>query len=107
MAKNMNFLKNILDTKNQLTFLKMYIKLLTQTKKMNQELADIINNASIDLKNDIKEMCENEIETENPNETVDLVKKILDFNKQNHAGQGLKILNRIKFLVDCPLLLRN
>ena len=52
-------------------------------------------------------MCENEIETENPNETVDVVKKILDFNKQNHVGQGLKILNRIKFLVDCPLLLRN
>ena len=57
MAKNKNFLKNILDTKNQLICLKMYIKLLTQTKKMNYELVDIINNASIDLKNDINTLA--------------------------------------------------
>ena len=36
-------------------------------------------------------MSEQEKETENPNETVDTVESILDFNRQEQ-GQGLKIL---------------
>ena len=70
MAKNKNFLKNILDTKNQLRCLKMYIKLLTQTKKVNYELVDIINNASIDLKNDINTLA-----------TDDEISRKIDFRK--------------------------
>ena len=36
-----------------------------------------------DLKNEIKEMSDNEKETEKPNEIVDIVEKILEFNRQN------------------------
>ena len=37
-------------------------------------------------------MSENEKEIENPNEIIDIVVQILDFNKQKQQGQGLKIL---------------
>ena len=37
-------------------------------------------------------MSENETEIENPNEIIDIVVQILDFNKQKQQGQGLKIL---------------
>ena len=37
-------------------------------------------------------MNEEEKEIENPNEIVDIVEKILQFNKQNQLGGGLKIL---------------
>ena len=42
-----------------------------------------------DLKNEIEEMSENEIEIDQPNKIVDIVEKIFDFNKQNQEGQGL------------------
>ena len=37
-------------------------------------------------------MSKHEKETENPDEAVNLVEKIVDFNKQNQEGQGIKIL---------------
>ena len=37
-------------------------------------------------------MSGNEILIENPNKIKDIVENILDFNKQNQIGQGLKIL---------------
>ena len=45
-----------------------------------------------DLKNEIKQMSENEIENERPDIIVNLVEKILGFNNQNQEGQELKIL---------------
>ena len=41
-----------------------------------------------DLKNQIERMSEDEIETEKPYEIVDIVGKILAFNRQNQEGQG-------------------
>ena len=46
-----------------------------------------------DLKNEIKVMSKYEKETEQPNEIVDIVEKILEFNNQNEEGKGLKILS--------------
>ena len=43
------------------------------------------------LRKNWKNMSEQEKETENPNEIVNLVKNILEFNKQQQE-QGLKIL---------------
>ena len=43
-----------------------------------------------DLKEEIKDMSEQEKKTENPNETVDIAGSILEFNRQEQ-GQGLKI----------------
>ena len=45
-----------------------------------------------DLKNEIKEMFEDEKDTEQPNEIVDIVEKILEFNGRNRRREGLKLL---------------
>ena len=46
----------------------------------------------IDLKNEIKKLSECVKETEQPDEIVNLVEKIFDFNNQNQEGRGLKLL---------------
>ena len=45
-----------------------------------------------DLRREIKQISKHEKETERPDEVVNLVEKIVDFNNQNREGQGLKIL---------------
>ena len=52
----------------------------------------LIRSGLRDLRNEIKQMSKHEKETENPDEVVNLVEKIVDFNNQNQEGQGLKIL---------------
>ena len=49
-------------------------------------------------------MSEEEKETENPNEIVDIVEKILEFNRQQQ-GQGLKILKPNQMLSRLPISL--
>ena len=44
-------------------------------------------------------------ETEKPNEIMDVVEKILEFNKQNQEGHGLKILTPDKMLSRLPITL--
>ena len=48
-------------------------------------------------------MSEQEKETKNPNEVLDIVEMILEFNRQQQ-GQGLKILTQTKGLVDYQFL---
>ena len=50
-------------------------------------------------------MSEEEIETEKPDEIVRVLKMILDFNKQNQQGKGLKILTPNQMLNRLPLAL--
>ena len=45
-----------------------------------------------DLKNENEDMSDAEIETEQPSEIVHMVAKIVEFNRQNQSGEGLKIL---------------
>ena len=52
---------------------------------------NLINSGSRDPKKEIENMSEEEKETKNPNGIVDIVEKILEFNRQQQ-GQGLKIL---------------
>ena len=52
----------------------------------------MIKSRLVDLKNEMKKKSEDEKETENPDELVDIAEKILDFNKQNQASTELKIL---------------
>ena len=48
------------------------------------DLVNVIKSGLSDLKNEIEEMSENEIEIEQTNKrVVDFVEKILDFNNQN------------------------
>ena len=56
----------------------------TNDKKNNNKLVNIIKSGLSDLKNEIEDMSEEEKEIEKPNEIVNIVKEILEFNKQNH-----------------------
>ena len=73
-------------------------------EKKNSKLVDVIKSGLSDLKNETENMDEKEKETEKPNEIIDVVEKILEFNKQNQERHGLKILTPIKCLVDYQLL---
>ena len=61
-------------------------------KEKNSKLVNIFNSGLKDLKEKIKKMSEAEIESEDPESIVNIVEKILKFNKQNQQGQGIKIL---------------
>ena len=56
------------------------------------------------FKEKIEDMIEQEKETENPNEIVDIVEKILEFDKQQQ-GQGPKILAPSQMLSRLPISL--
>ena len=58
-----------------------------------------------DLKEEIKNMSEGEKEIENPDETVDIVENILEFNRQQQQQQGLKILTPNQMLSRLPIAL--
>ena len=57
-----------------------------------------------DLKEEIGDISEQEKETENTNEIVDIVENILEFNRQQQ-GQGLKILTSNQMLSRLPISL--
>ena len=70
----------------------------------NKMLVSITKSGLGDLKNEIKKMTEDEIKTEKPNEIVDIVEKILEFNEQQE-GKGLKILTPSQMLSRLPISL--
>ena len=76
----------------------------TNNKKKNSELVNIIKSGLNDLKNEIKDMSEEEKEIEK-SEIIDIVEEILNFNKQNQQGQGLKILTPDQMLSRLPISL--
>ena len=63
----------------------------TNDKEKNIELVNMINSGLKDLEEEIKKMSEEEKRIEDPELIVEIVEKILKFNKQNQEGQGLKI----------------
>ena len=70
----------------------------TKSKNKNNELVELIKNRWSDLKDKIKEMSEDEKEIEKPNKILKIVEEILEFNKQNQSGKGLKILTTNQML---------
>ena len=72
------------------SFLAEYFIRANQAK--SEQLVNSINDVFIDLRNAInrKEISENE----NSNKIVDIVKKIVDFNKQQKS-KGIEILNNL------------
>ena len=67
---------------------------------------NIFNSGLKDLKEKIKKMSEAEIETEKSDKMVEIVEKILKFNKQNKKeGQDLKILTPNQMLSRLPIAL--
>ena len=69
----------------------------------NKILLGLINNGLKDFFKKIEDMSEEEKVIENPNEMINLVENILEFNRQQQ-GQGLKILKPNQGLVDYQFL---
>ena len=66
---------------------------------------NIFNSKLEDLEKDIKEISEEEIETEKAYNIVKVVKKILEINKINQQGKGIKILTPNQMLSRLPITL--
>ena len=59
---------------------------------------EIIKSGLFDLKNEIKNMSEDEINTEKLHKIMDIFEEILTFDKLNQEGHGLKILTPSQML---------
>ena len=71
-------------------------------KKKNNDSVNLIKSGLSDLKNEIENMDDEEKEIEKPNEIVNIVEEILEFNKQKPEGKGLKILTPDQMLSILP-----
>ena len=76
-----------------------------KNKKKNNDLINVIKCGLNDLRNEIERMPENEIEIEKADKIVDIVDRILKFNRQNQQGKGLKILTPDQMLSRLPISL--
>ena len=74
-------------------------------KHKSNDLVNVIKSGLSDLKNETENMSEEEKEIEKSNEIIDIVEVILEFNKQNQQGQGLKILTPNQMLSRLPISL--
>ena len=74
-------------------------------RKKNNKLVNIIKSKLTDLKDKIEMMYEDEIKIEKPHEILDIAGKILEVNRQNQEGQGLKILTPNQMLSRLPIIL--
>ena len=77
----------------------------TKDKNKNNELVKEIKNSWSDLKDEIENMFKDEKKIEQPDKILKTVKKVLDFNKQNQIGKGLKILTPDQMLSRLPVTL--
>ena len=77
----------------------------TKDKKENNELVNVIKSGIIDLKDEIEKMSEDEKKIEKPDKILKIVEEILEFNKQNQSGKGLKILTPNQMLSRLPISL--
>ena len=66
---------------------------------------EIIKSGLFDLKNENKNISEDEINTEKPHKVMDIVEEILTFDKLNQEGHGLKILTPSQMLSRLPISL--
>ena len=71
----------------------------------NSKLVDTIISGLKDLKEEIKDISEEERKTENPDKILKIVREILKFNKQKQEGQGIKILMPSQMLSRLPISL--
>ena len=74
-------------------------------RKKNNQLVTKIKSGLSDLKNEIERISEDEIKIKKPYGIVDIVEKILEFNRQNQEGQGLKILTPNQMFSRLPIFL--
>ena len=65
----------------------------------------VINSGLKDLKEEINKMCKEERINKKSDKIVNIVKKVLKFNKQNQEGQRLKILTPSQMFSILPITL--
>ena len=75
----------------------------TNDENKNNKLVKLIKGGLIDLENETENMSK-ELK-EKPNEIIDTVEKILEFNDRNQGGHGLKILTPSQMLSGLPISL--
>ena len=74
--------------------------------KGNEIQVNVIESALTDLKNKTRNMSKKEIEIEKPERIVNIVEKILNFNKRYHQeGKELKIVTPNQMLSRLPMTL--
>ena len=72
----------------------------------SKQIVKIIKSGLIDLNKETKKTPEDEIEIEEPNEIIDAVAQILQYNeKQSQSAKGLKILTPQQMLSSLPISL--
>ena len=76
-------------------------------KKKNDELVNLIKIKLSDLKDEIKKMSKDETQNEKPDEILNIVEEILEFNKKiwKQLSLGLKILTPNQILSRLPITL--
>ena len=77
----------------------------TKNAGKNNKLVNVIKSGLKDLKKDIEQMGDDVKEIEKPDEIVDIVEKILEYNRQNQERQGLKMLTPHQMLSRLPITL--
>ena len=77
----------------------------TNDEKKNNKLEDVIKSELSDSKNEIEKKSDDEKRIEQPDKTVNIVQKVLEFNKQNQVEKGLKILTPDQLLKRLPIIL--
>ena len=65
----------------------------TDSEKKNKALLSVMISGLNDLKDEIEQMSEDQINIERPDKMVDIVEKILEFNRKNQEGQKYKNIN--------------
>ena len=80
------------------------LKKSKKNPEKNEIQVNLIKSGLRDFKEEIEDMSKEEKETEQPNETANIVGKILEFNRQQ-SGQGLKTLTQSQMLNRLPISL--
>ena len=76
-----------------------------KNKNKSNELVNLIKSGLIDLKDEIEKMSKEEKKIKKPNEIVNIVEEILEFNRKKQSGGGLKILTPDQVLSRLPITL--
>ena len=76
-----------------------------KNQKKNNDFAEEIKNRWSKLKDRVEKMSGDEKENKGLNKILEIVKDILNFNKQNQQGEGIKILTPNQMLNRLPIAL--
>ena len=100
---NKKLFKNYFSFQTPSALLKELYK--TDDKEKNKLLVSVINSGLKDLKEEINKMSKEERINKKSGKIVNIVKKVLKFNKQNQERQGLKILTPSQMFSRLPITL--